>query len=266
MGECVRVLSFGAGVQSSALLIMMDRGEIKPCDFAVFADTQSEPQEVVEWLARIRQFVKIPIYIATKGNIAQDMVDHFAGRLRRVGQAPLHALRDGKKGMLRRHCTKEYKIEVVDKFIRKHLKYEPRQKMRHTIEVVMGISYDEMQRMREPQEKWKRFSYPLVDLKLRRADLIKYVEASGIGTPPRSACWFCPYKTNAEWKRLRDNSPPDWEKAVEFDRAIRRSVTPGLTSEFFVHRDAVPLDQADLNDGDENQISMLDECEGMCGV
>ena len=264
--EKVRVLSLGAGVQSSALLLMCDRGDVEPVDFAVFADVQAEPREVYEWLEKLKKAVKTEIVIATRGNIASDVIDHFEGRLKRVGQPPFHALRGGKKSMIRRHCTFEYKIAVVDKAIRERLKYEPRERMKHHIEMVMGISYDEMQRMREPQEKWKTFSYPLIEKEMRRSNCIKYVEATGLGTPPRSACYFCPYKTNAEWKHLRDTDQESWDLAVEFDRKIRRSKTPGLTSEFFVHRDCKPLDQVDLRDGDEGQISMLDECEGMCGV
>jgi len=44
------VLSLGAGVQSSALALMLENKDINyPMpDFAVFADTQSEPQEVYE--------------------------------------------------------------------------------------------------------------------------------------------------------------------------------------------------------------------------
>ncbi len=263
----IRMLSLGAGVQSSAVLLMADRGDIPPVDFAVFADTGAEPVEVYTWLEKLRAKVSIEIIETTRGNIAIDVVDHFKGRLRRVGQPPLFATdKNGKAGMLRRHCTTEYKIEVVDKAIRERLGYLPRQRMKHNIQVVMGISYDEMQRMKVPQEKWKTFDYPLIDMKLRREDCVAYVEKLGLGTPPRSACVFCPYKTNAEWRRLRDESPPDWELAVEFDRQIRKSVTPGLTSKFFIHRDRVPLSKADLGESDEGHYSMQDECEGMCGV
>ena len=40
----LKVLSLGAGVQSSTLAFMYDLGEIGPMpDFAVFADTMAEP-------------------------------------------------------------------------------------------------------------------------------------------------------------------------------------------------------------------------------
>lgn len=44
----VRVLSLGAGVQSSAIALMIAEGEIEPVEFAVFADTGAEPDRVYQ--------------------------------------------------------------------------------------------------------------------------------------------------------------------------------------------------------------------------
>lgn len=260
-----RVISFGAGVQSSALLLMSDRGEIPRADVAIFADTGAEPDSIYRWLEKMKNSVSIPILVIQKGNIVDEVISHWKGQLKRCGQPPLFASRNGKAGMLRRHCTKEYKIEPVDKAIRQFLGYKPRHKIKHKVHLYMGISYDEMERMRESTIPWKTNFYPLVDLKLRRGDCIKYVEKLGLGTPPRSACYFCPYKSDAEWRKLRDEEPQEWEKAIEFDRAIRKSVRPQLSSEFFIHRSRKPLEDADIS-LDDRQITMLDECDGMCGV
>jgi len=135
--------------------------------------------------------------------------------------------------------------------------------------VMIGISFDEMERMRTSQMPWNTSVYPLVGLRMNRDQCIAYVESAGLGRPPRSACYFCPYKTNAEWRHLRDTSPADWQLAVEFDREIRTSVSPKLASQFFVHRSRLPLDRADIQPTEnpsEGQISFLDECEGMCGL
>lgn len=42
----MRILSLGAGVQSSTIALMAERGETDPIDAAVFADTQAEPAGV----------------------------------------------------------------------------------------------------------------------------------------------------------------------------------------------------------------------------
>lgn len=269
MIDRVKVISLGAGVQSSALLLMSDKGELIPrADFAVFADTGAEPEEVYEWLRKLQTAVSIPIIVASGGNIAEDVVSHWRGQLNRVGQPPFRAVdKDGKRSMLRRHCTHEYKIKVVDQAIRRKLGYPKYHKMKHKVDVYIGISYDEMGRMKDAREEWKTHKYPLVDMKIRRPECIKWVEETGLGTPPRSACWFCPYKTNAEWKHLRDKDPVSWGKAVEFDKKIRTSLRPSLSSQFFVHTSGVPLDKVDLGAKDEDrQFTFADECDGMCGV
>ena len=45
----LRILSLGAGVQSSTLLMKIYNGEIAPVDAAIFADTGNEPKEVYDW-------------------------------------------------------------------------------------------------------------------------------------------------------------------------------------------------------------------------
>ena len=46
----LRVLSLGAGVQSSTLALMIEKGEIPMVEAAIFADTGGEPAVVYKWL------------------------------------------------------------------------------------------------------------------------------------------------------------------------------------------------------------------------
>ena len=56
-------LSLGAGVQSSALALMLALGEITPqVDGAIFADTQAEPLEVYQWLDYLETVLPFPVY------------------------------------------------------------------------------------------------------------------------------------------------------------------------------------------------------------
>ena len=59
----LRVLSLGAGVQSSTILLMMMNEEIKPADVCIFADTGNEPKEVYEHLEKLKTISTIPIHI-----------------------------------------------------------------------------------------------------------------------------------------------------------------------------------------------------------
>lgn len=77
---------------------------------------------------------------------------------------------------------------------------------------------------------------------------------------------FCPFHSNAMWRDLKDNDPAAWREAVAVDYAIRR--TNGFESAQYLHKDMVPLTDADLTTAeDHGQIDQFNnECEGMCGV
>ena len=65
----IRVISLGAGVQSSTMMFLAFDGVIKDVDAAIFADTGNEPKAVYEYLDLLKKKVgsKIPIYVVSKG-------------------------------------------------------------------------------------------------------------------------------------------------------------------------------------------------------
>ena len=267
----IRVLSLGAGVQSSALLYMMIDGIIPKADHAIFADTGWEPAKVYEHLNYLKQLMDdagITFQQVTAGNIRQDMLS--GGRFTTM---PFHLANDnGSKGIIRRQCTSEYKINPLLKKQRELAGLKPGQRHKdHLMTTVIGISYDESQRMRDPAFPWLRHDYPLVDRRITRQECIDYATKHGYRTPPRSACIGCPFKSNDEWRRLRDEQPDEWEDAVEFDTAIRNpetKVVKLLRGTAYLHQSLKPLAEADLRTNQEKGIlSLFDqECEGMCGV
>ena len=70
----MKILSLGAGVQSSALALMIEKGELPMVD-AIFADTMSEPKEVYKWFDWLKTQVSYPIHIVSYGNLRQDTID-----------------------------------------------------------------------------------------------------------------------------------------------------------------------------------------------
>lgn len=258
----VKVLSLGAGVQSSALLLAYSDGTLpEPPAFAVFADTQAEPKRVYDWLDTIRAHTSIPIVVSTKGDIIEDYMGEG-----RAASIPFF-LKDekGKKGMAWRQCTKEYKIEVVQKAVRTQLGYIPRQRMKHHIDMQIGISMDEVQRMKPSRIKWIENHYPLIDiLGWDRTDCFEYLVSKGIGEPPKSACYICPYRSDESWAHMKRNDKDSWDKAVEFDKQIRER--PRLKNPAYLHCSLVPLDEVDFEKNAPNDYLFDNECEGMCGV
>tara|TARA_R100001230_G_C5659467_1_gene164194 strand:+ start:62 stop:937 length:876 start_codon:yes stop_codon:yes gene_type:complete len=271
----LRVLSLGAGVQSSTLLMKIYNGEIAPVDVAIFADTGNEPQEVYDWFEFLKDKVKDKIKIESvknnrnTGNIAEDIlspVGFFAS-------IPVYTTNKetGKAGITLRTCTDRYKIRPIGEKIRELL--DVSNLRGRVVEIVMGISFDEIQRAKYPPNKWQINCYPLVENKITRHDCLHYFESLNFPTPPRSACVICPYHSNKEWKRIKDNFPEEFEYAVNFDNELRSEETKSqfvnkLDSELFLYKEKVPLKDATFEDNKKGFQGSLfdDECEGYCGV
>jgi hypothetical protein len=266
----VRILSLGAGVQSTTLLLMMLEGEIPRADHVIFADVGWEPQRVythLEYLRDLMEQAEMPFHMVTEGNIRADYLD---GTKRAVSM-PLHILdQNGKRGMVRRQCTAEYKIKPLMKKQRElaGLKRGERCK-EHRVTTVIGISYDEVQRMRDPAFPWIQNEYPLIDRKITRRDCIDWCKERGYPEPPRSACIGCPFKSQDEWIYLKQN-PEEWADAVDFDNQLRENLA--VRSRFrgtaYLHKSGKPLPEVDLRTSEELGVQSLfnQECEGMCGL
>lgn len=131
----------------------------------------------------------------------------------------------------------------------------------------LGISYDEVSRMKEPRHPWQNFRYPLIDMKMRREDCLRWMKDHGYPQPPRSACVYCPYHSNKEWLHLKNNDPEGWNEAVRVDYALRevKAKSYGMRSVPYLHASRIPLDQVDFGEA-QGELSFQNECEGHCGV
>lgn len=253
----MRVLSLGAGVQSSTLLLMAVHGELE-VDRAIFADTGWEPAAVYEWLevlVPIAERAGIPVDVVTGGNLREDAISHAQAE---KAWLPLHILnQQGQPGMLRRQCTANYKIRPIKRRLR-----ELGATAKQPITQIIGISLDEFGRMRDPDVRYIRHEYPLVDRRMTRLACVGWLARHGYPEPPKSSCLGCPYKSDRQWRALKVASPDEWQQTVEFDQVVRhaRAAFTGA----YVHRSLKPLDQVDLSTPqDAGQLEMFGgECDG----
>lgn len=265
------VLSLGAGVQSTTLLLMALDGELVRPDCAIFADTGWEPKAVyahLDWLDKRAQREGFPIHRVSVGNIRDDALASLHGR--RFATMPFHTTSaSAGGGMLRRQCTREYKVTPITRKIRAlaGLKKGERAKGKVLVEQWHGISLDEAHRMRQNREPWITTRYPLIDLRMRRGECVAWLERHGYPIPQKSACIACPYHDNKTWRAMKDYRPEEWAEAVAFDEAIRTGLK-GFTETLYVHQTLVPLSEVDLSTPeDHGQLNMFgNECEGLCGV
>lgn len=262
-------ISFGAGVQSTALLVCSALGlhNVPKADVAIFADTGDEPGWVYDHLAVMIPWAAehgIPIHVASQGHLSQDIIDRHNGSRSRFAAIPVYTVREHREGMLRRQCTREYKIQPIERKVRELMGYAKGQRVRHSVTAMIGISLDEVTRMRDSRTRWVTNTYPLINAGLRRGDCMRIADENGLGVPKKSSCIFCPYHSDAFYRDLKQNHPDEFARAVEIDRAVRDMSMSGVEQPVFIHRSCLPLDQVDFN---EDQMDLFDnECEGYCGV
>jgi hypothetical protein len=273
------ILSLGAGVQSTTLLLMALHGELKPNpDCAIFADTGAEPERVyrhLEQLEAIASSYGFPIYRASAGNLRLDLLQATSGYSRRVANPPFFVKGGApgnpqSKGTLRRKCTGDYKIDVIIQAIRRLvLDLKPRQHVPKGIQVEqwIGISLDEALRIKPSRKKYITNKWPLIERKMTRQDCLAWLKEKGYPEPPKSSCLFCPYHSNAMWREIKLHDPAGWQQVIEVDRAIRNGL-PKVRGQTYLHHSLQPIDEVDFESyHPADEISTFEnECEGMCLV
>lgn len=293
----IRVLSLGAGVQSSTLLLMAAAGELpEPIDAWLFADPQWERRETYEWLSRLcgvpyeswwdedgrEHWRAVPgAYrgglagmwgmVVTSGSIRSSVYEAKSTGTR-YATMPLYTLSyNGRMGRQRRQCTREFKIEPQVQQIRTWIGLVPGQvgPKEPVVEQWFGITTDEVTRATDSKYRYIRHRYHFLDIGWSRGHCEAWCAARGLH-PPKSACTGCGYRRNPEWRRMKEEAPQEFADAVAFDRFIREGQR-GLRAHAFLHDSRRPLDQVDFSTDEElGQSGLFDgfanECEGMCGV
>jgi hypothetical protein len=284
------ILNLGAGVQSTTMYLLEKEGKIldargQPIKFdcAIFADTQEEPQDdgdsVYTHLEWLKQQGGCPIIVSSCGSLGNMLMVGKNSTGGRFASIPAYTLKPcGSIGAGRRQCTKEMKIEEIQRVIRRTiLKLKPRQRIPITVLVhqYIGISLDEvgrMLRMRKRQAlkpvKWQHFHFPLIEqFGWTREECRAYLKDRVPHRVPRSACTFCPYHSNEEWQRIKSRNGKDWERVVQIDRALRipgNVVNRKLNAKLYLHNTCKPIDEIDFETA-PSEREMAGECEGMCG-
>lgn len=247
----MKILSCGAGMQSTALALMSCENKMKGIihanvpvyDAVIFCDLGLEPywvKDQVDFIKKACEDAGIPFY-KIESNLYQDYMDNF-GR-GHVSSIPFWSVdENGKKAKMRRHCTLDYKIALIEKFLRYELlgykkfqRLKPEDLMGH--EMHIGFSFEERKRMSKDYSKLFVKKYPLIDMKWERADSYKYIlEVWGLDTKA-SACNFCPFHKNYFFMHLKDNSRDDYEKTVAFDRMIgKMQPKTAIRSKIYISR------------------------------
>lgn len=258
----MKVLSLGWGVQSFTLAAMVALGELEPIDFAIHADTTHESSLTYDFARRWTPWLEergVIVVVVVATHEKKNIIDKWGGM-----QIPAFTASTKGDGQIRRQCTHEWKIRPMREWISAELKQRSLTKTAGIVEQWLGISMDEIQRMKDADVKYILNRWPLIEKRMTRKDCKAWLTEHGLEIPPRSACTFCPFKKSSEW-RLTKSVEADWNEATSVDRMIRKSKPP---EDLFVHPSRKPLEEVDFRTAEEKgQLSLWDnECSGICGV
>lgn len=280
--DVTHVISLGAGVQSTVMLLMACEGILAPMPAAaIFADTGWEPTDVYEHLAWLETVSAIPIIrVSNRRNLYRDTWEGFGHDGHPFTDIPTYVInREGKPRISARQCTQHYKIQPIADAVRNLIGRPPGSRAEFPASVQwIGISQDEWHRMKPSRQSWIENRWPLIEASLSRTDCILWFQERYPGRPlVKSSCAGCPYHSDAEWLRLYREQRADMERSIALDDQLRnddRAQNKLYAKAEFLHRKCIPLRQVleklDRDDREGKQLSMFDgfgnECEGHCGV
>lgn len=269
-------LSLGLGVQTTALALMLDAGylpDVPRPGVAVFADTGAEPPHVYETLEYLRERLSYPIITASAGDLAADTwtlirggaVPHRGRPARTFSldhplqtDLPLHG---DQGGMTARQCTRNYKINTIIRAIREHAGVSP---PRLQVTQYLGISIEEVHRVKPSTRRYITHRYPLIEARIRRSDCQAYLDTHHPDSPAgRSACYFCPYHSKGEWRDLQKRYPNLYADALAMDAELRAKRGLSLSRD---PRGLEAMMRDNALQGRFGDGGWGDECAGVCGV
>lgn len=269
----------GGGVQTSTIAEMMVEGVLPPADLAIFADTGNESVETYKQIDYLKDRLgEIDVDLVTgRRSIWGIHQDAFSGD--RFASIPLFVKQNGSRGQLRRQCTREYKVDVVERILRNYMvdldlatRFDRggndyiRRNDGVQVDLLLGITTDEILRMKDNPIPWIQNRFPLIDRGMSRSDCLLYLDQNGFPVPPKSSCLICPYRRIEEYVEMKESSPTEFQQVVKFDRRIRDAL-PRIDGDVYLTEDLIPIEDAVVGYRNRpRQTSFLDECSGMCGV
>lgn len=257
----LRILSLGAGVQSTTMALMIARGDLPMVDCAIFADTGWEPEAVYKHLAWLTAQLPFPVYVVTAGNLREDALKGVNSTGHNFAAVPWFMVdRRGKKRMGKRQCTYNYKLRPMQKKIVEMLGGK---RPKGGAEVLIGISTNETWRIKPSRVQYIVNTWPLIERRMSRQDCRQWLEERQYPMPRRSACLGCPFLDD---EQRRAQTPAEFADTVAVDHAIRHQFP--AKGQQYMHPSFVPLELVDLSTpAQQGQGDLfLNECEGMCGL
>ena len=215
------MLSFGAGVNTVALMIMLVRDRA-PLDGVVFADTGGETPDTYKSVEDAKTYLaaqQIPFTVVQARPSGTDL--YGTAERRRVIPS-----------VQWRWCTRDFKVNPIHRYYRG---------LGSHVNQYVGIAFDELHRMRGSREPYVTNLYPLINNRLTRQDCMDLIVEAGLRVPEKSGCYFCPFNSTERWLGILLRHPDLFEKAIELEENSKHFPNQRLTDQVFRDRDRVTL-------------------------
>lgn len=257
----MRVISLGWGVQSWGLAAMSALGVLPKVDAAIHADTTHERSETYTFAKKWTPWLEERGVRVVTVKTEEKRRDPFYSVNKPSTFLPAyHTYPDGRmSGQFNRQCTNEWKIRPIRQWLQVNRDRQP-------VETWLGITLDEIGRMKEASVRYITNTYPFIEMLDRpwtRGMVMRWLQDNRLEIPVKSSCVFCPYHDRATWREIKLSGNGDWQKALEVDEAIRKK-RPGYIC--YLIADRIPLAEADFRSPeDHGQLNLWgEECSGMC--
>lgn len=257
----IRAISYGGGVDSTALLVLAARGDLD-VRIALFADVgRAENPDTMRYLVEFAMpfAARHGIELAVVQRRRRDgtPVDLWDDAIKPSRTVPVPMrMSNGAPG--NRTCTHAWKIQPIAKELKRRgaSKDQP-------ATLMLGIGVDEYQRMNTSRIAHIVHEYPLIDRRIDRAGAVALIERAGLPVPPKSSCIWCPFKRKAQWHELMRNHPERFANAVQFERDINAKREAIGRDPVWLTSVGRPLDEAITESG---QARLFDDDGASCDI
>jgi hypothetical protein len=233
----VEVWSCGGGTQSGAIATLIKLGRLPRPDFAFMTDTGRERSSTWPFVdGFIRpQLAKVGLELQVIKASDFGGGSLFGGEDGKTVLMPGFTNLSGQVGKFSAFCSGNWKVRVGERFMQRACGIK---KARNWI----GISVEEMRRVRKQFRPWMELWYPLIQgVPMSRSQCVELIRSHWDGHIPHSACYMCPNMGNAEWIDMKLNWPGDFAAACAVEAEVR-AVDP----HWFCHPSCVPLAEVDF--------------------
>lgn len=191
-----RYLSFGAGVNSTALLLYLEKENV---EFeTIFVNHGGCWPETYDYVSYLRE----------KGYEITEIIPEDQGCHTILEYCyKMHIV----PGVKRRFCTDHFILRPIRQYIEK------------PCVMYIGLSADEKQRARTSGRKSIENKYPLIDAGITREGCKEMIRAAGLREPMRSSCYFCPFMSKFAAQELKGIHPDLFDEVVKLEKECNSS-------------------------------------------